>query len=56
MEQAWMIAGPQCGRDKKGTFRCVCGRCRALPPKERQNGRYSSNHSGQRGNDANDRV
>ncbi len=24
------ITGPQCGRDKNGTFRCVCGRCRRL--------------------------
>jgi hypothetical protein len=24
------IVGPKCGRDKNGTFRCVCGRCREL--------------------------
>ena len=34
MEKRWLIVGPTCGRDKNGTFRCVCGRCRELEPEE----------------------
>ena len=34
MDQQWLIVGSQCGRDKNGTFRCVCGRCRELEPEE----------------------
>lgn len=28
--EPYVIVCPQCGRDKNGTFRCVCGRCRRL--------------------------
>lgn len=31
MIHKWIVVGPKCGRDKNGTFRCVCGRCRELP-------------------------
>ena len=41
------ITSPQCGRDKNGTFRCVCGRCRELPHNKSQNGGDGSNDSGQ---------
>lgn len=34
MGKRWLIVGPTCGRDKDGTFRCVCGRCRGLEPEE----------------------
>lgn len=30
----YLIVGPNCGRLKDGTFRCVCGRCRELEPEE----------------------
>lgn len=51
--ERWIVASPDCGRDKNGTYRCVCGRCRRLPPNESQDGRNGSDNSGQRGNNAN---
>ena len=30
MERSWLIVGANCGRDKNGTFRCACGRCRLM--------------------------
>nr|DAX72514.1 MAG TPA: STOP protein [Caudoviricetes sp.] len=26
--KGWIIVGSQCGRDNKGTFRCLCGKCK----------------------------
>ena len=52
----YLIVGPNCGRNAEGTFRCVCGRCRELPPYERENGCDSSDNSGQRGDNAKDSV
>lgn len=38
---------PDCGRDKNGVFRCICGRCEALGP--------DVNHDcGNRGNNCSD--
>jgi len=47
MIHKWIVVGPKCGRDKNGTFRCVCGRCRELPHNKSQNGGDGSNDSGQ---------
>lgn len=33
--ESYVIVCPQCGRDKNGTFRCVCGRCRELSETQR---------------------
>lgn len=52
----YLIVGPNCGRLKDGTFHCECGRCRELPPYERENGCDSSDNSGQRGDNAKDSV
>ena len=45
MVSKWIVVGPKCGRDKNGTFRCVCGRCRELPYNKNQNGGNNSNSS-----------
>ena len=33
--ESYVIVCPQCGRDKNGTFQCVCGRCRELSETQR---------------------
>ena len=41
------IHGSQCGRDKKGIFRCVCGKCKALH--NDCNNRGDGSHNGSNG-------
>ena len=31
MMDFYRIVGPECGRDRKGEFKCVCGHCEKLP-------------------------
>lgn len=52
----YLIVGPSCGRNSEGTFRCVCGRCRELPPYECEDGCNGSDNSGQCGDNAKGRV
>ena len=53
MIQGYQINSPYCGRNKAGTFICVCGKCRPLSAnKGNDNGRESSNG----GNRRDDRV
>nr|DAY22553.1 MAG TPA: hypothetical protein [Bacteriophage sp.] len=33
-DNGYTIIGPNCGRDKNGVFKCVCGKCYPNPPKQ----------------------
>ncbi len=50
---AYEVVGRNCGRDKNGVFRCVCGKCKPLR-KQSKNRRNSGNDGSDGGNDTND--
>lgn len=33
-DNGYTIIGPNCGRDKNGVFKCVCGKCYPNPPRQ----------------------
>lgn len=41
----YRIASPHCGRDKKGNFRCVCGKCKPILFEKSNNGNNCCNNT-----------
>lgn len=39
----FQINSPRCGRDKRGRFKCVCGKCKAILSERNDNGDNSGN-------------
>lgn len=58
MKNGYLIASPNCGRNKDGVFVCACGKCRKvkLPQAKRKDCGDGGDDRGYSGNCREDRV